>query len=59
MRARFCPINDEILHLTVGRMAVQTILVGIPLDYAGSRIPATLSAFRIGGPMSATTRMLL
>jgi DNA-binding transcriptional LysR family regulator len=43
---RLLSINDEILHLTGGRMAGQTIRVGIPLDYAGSRIPATLSRFR-------------
>src|SRR3979409_434167 len=43
---RLLSINDEILHLTSGRMAGQTIRVGIPVDYAGSRIPATLSGFR-------------
>ncbi|HEX8782161.1 MAG TPA: LysR family transcriptional regulator, partial [Steroidobacteraceae bacterium] len=43
---RLLSINDEILHLTSGHMPVQTIRVGIPLDYAGSRIPATLARFR-------------
>ena len=43
---RLLSINDEILQLTSGHMPVQTIRVGIPLDYAGSRIPATLARFR-------------
>ncbi|HEY6259049.1 MAG TPA: LysR family transcriptional regulator [Xanthobacteraceae bacterium] len=43
---RLLSVNDEILHLTSGRVAGQTIRVGIPVDYAGSRIPATLSRFR-------------
>ncbi|HEY6259050.1 MAG TPA: LysR family transcriptional regulator [Xanthobacteraceae bacterium] len=43
---RLLSINDEILHLTSGQMPGQTIRVGIPLDYAGSRIPGTLSRFR-------------
>jgi DNA-binding transcriptional LysR family regulator len=43
---RLLSINDEILHLTSGHMPVQTIRIGIPVDYAGSRIPAALSRFR-------------
>jgi DNA-binding transcriptional LysR family regulator len=43
---RLLSINDEILHLTSGHMPGQTIRVGMPLDYAGSRIPAMLSRFR-------------
>src|SRR5258708_4570320 len=43
---RLLSVNDEILHLTSGHMPVQTIRIGIPVDYAGSRIPAALSRFR-------------
>ena len=43
---RLLSINDEILQLTSGHVVGQTILVGIPLDYAGSRIPGTLARFR-------------
>jgi DNA-binding transcriptional LysR family regulator len=43
---RLLSVNDEILHLTSGHMARQTIRFGIPVDYAGSRIPAALSRFR-------------
>jgi DNA-binding transcriptional LysR family regulator len=43
---RLLSINDEILHLTSGHMPEQTIRFGIPVDYAGSRIPAALSRFR-------------
>ena len=43
---RLLSINDEILHLTSGHEPVQTIRFGIPVDYAGSRIPAALSRFR-------------
>jgi DNA-binding transcriptional LysR family regulator len=32
--------------LTSGHMPKQTIRIGIPVDYAGSRIPAALSRFR-------------
>ncbi|MEA2906219.1 MAG: hypothetical protein QOI12_3606 [Alphaproteobacteria bacterium] len=44
---RLLVVNDEILQLTSGRPAVQTLRVGIPGDYAGSRIPATLARFRM------------
>ena len=43
---RLLSVNDEILHLTSGQMPRQTIRLGIPVDYAGSRIPAALSRFR-------------
>jgi DNA-binding transcriptional LysR family regulator len=43
---RLLSVNDEILHLTSGHMPGQTIRIGIPVDYAGSRIPAALSRFR-------------
>jgi DNA-binding transcriptional LysR family regulator len=43
---RLLSINDEILHLSSGHMPRQTIRLGIPVDYAGSRIPAALSRFR-------------
>lgn len=38
-------INDEILRLTAGR-ALKTLRVGIPGDYAGSKIPEKLARFR-------------
>jgi DNA-binding transcriptional LysR family regulator len=43
---RLLSVNDEILHLTSGHMPARTIRFGIPVDYAGSRIPAALSRFR-------------
>ncbi len=43
---RLLSVNDEILHLTSSHMPGQTIRLGIPVDYAGSRIPAALSRFR-------------
>ncbi len=43
---RLLSINDEILQLTSGHAAGQTIRVGIPSDYAGSRIPSALVRFR-------------
>ncbi len=43
---RLLSINDEILQLTSGHMPGQTIRVGIPIDYAGSRLPGTLIRFR-------------
>jgi len=43
---RMLAINDEILQLTSGRSAGQAIRVGVPSDYAGSRIPAALAKFR-------------
>jgi DNA-binding transcriptional LysR family regulator len=43
---RLLSFNDEILHLTSGHVPRQTIRFGIPVDYAGSRIPAALSRFR-------------
>jgi DNA-binding transcriptional LysR family regulator len=43
---RLLSVNDEILHLTSGHTSGQAIRLGIPVDYAGSRIPAALSRFR-------------
>ena len=43
---RLLSSNDEILNLTSGRVPRQTLRLGIPVDYAGSRIPAALSRFR-------------
>src|SRR6516162_1125418 len=43
---RLLSINDEILQLTSGKASGQTIRVGIPSDYAGSRIPRALVRFR-------------
>ena len=39
-------INDEILQVASSGSAFRTLRVGIPGDYAGSRIPATLARFR-------------
>jgi DNA-binding transcriptional LysR family regulator len=43
---RLLSINDEILQLTSGHLPGQSIRVGIPVDYAGSRLPGTLARFR-------------
>jgi DNA-binding transcriptional LysR family regulator len=43
---RLLSINDDILQLGSGRLSAQTLRVGIPADYAGSRLPATLVKFR-------------
>ena len=47
---RLLAINDEILQLSNGKSPVQTLRVGIPGDYSGSRIPATLARFRLRWP---------
>ncbi len=47
---RMLTINDSILELTSGRPSAQTIRVGIPGDYAGQRLPATLARFRLRWP---------
>ena len=46
---RLLSVNDEILQSTSGS-AAKTVRVGIPGDYAGSRIPATLAGFRTRWP---------
>jgi DNA-binding transcriptional LysR family regulator len=46
---RLLSINDEILQSTGGRGA-KTLRVGIPNDYAGSRIPEKLARFRMRWP---------
>jgi DNA-binding transcriptional LysR family regulator len=43
---RLLSINDEILQLTSGHLPGQSIRLGIPIDYAGSRLPGTLVRFR-------------
>src|SRR5260370_20148844 len=43
---RLLAVNDEILQMTSGHSAGQSIRVGIPRDYAGSKIPAALAKFR-------------
>ena len=43
---RMLSINDQILHLTGSRLSAQTLRVGIPGDFAGMHIPATLANFR-------------
>jgi DNA-binding transcriptional LysR family regulator len=47
---RLLSINDEILQLSGGSRSAQTLRVGIPGDYSGSRIPATLARFRLRWP---------
>jgi DNA-binding transcriptional LysR family regulator len=47
---RLLAINDEIIQIANGSTAVQTLRVGIPGDYAGSRIPTTLARFRLRWP---------
>jgi DNA-binding transcriptional LysR family regulator len=47
---RLLAINDEILQLSIGSATTQTLRVGIPGDYSGSRIPATLARFRLRWP---------
>lgn len=46
---RLLSINDEILQATSGR-AAKTLRVGIPGDYAGSRVPEKLARFRLRWP---------
>jgi DNA-binding transcriptional LysR family regulator len=43
---RLLSINDEILHLTGARLSAQTLRIGIPGDYAATRVPAILRRFR-------------
>jgi DNA-binding transcriptional LysR family regulator len=47
---RLLAINDEILQGSNGQAAIQTLRVGIPGDYSGSRIPVTLARFRLRWP---------
>src|SRR5215470_9808269 len=47
---RLLSINDEILQSTSGKPLAQTLRVGVPGDYSGSRIPATLARFRMRWP---------
>jgi DNA-binding transcriptional LysR family regulator len=43
---RMLSINDQIAQLSGGASNAQTLRVGIPGDFAGVRIPATLAQFR-------------
>jgi DNA-binding transcriptional LysR family regulator len=43
---RLLAVNDEILQAASGHAAGPTIRVGIPRDYAGSRLPGALAKFR-------------
>jgi DNA-binding transcriptional LysR family regulator len=43
---RMLSINDQIAQLSGSRPTAQTLRVGIPGDFAGVRIPATLAQFR-------------
>jgi DNA-binding transcriptional LysR family regulator len=43
---RMLAINDQIAQLSGSRPSAQTLRVGIPGDFAGVRIPATLAQFR-------------
>ena len=47
---RLLSVNDDILQLTNGGTSRQILRVGIPGDYSGSRIPATLARFRLRWP---------
>jgi DNA-binding transcriptional LysR family regulator len=47
---RLLAINDEILQLACSESVVPKLRVGIPGDYSGSRIPATLARFRLRWP---------
>jgi DNA-binding transcriptional LysR family regulator len=43
---RLLAVNDEIVEMAIGHAAGPSIRVGIPRDYAGSRIPLALAKFR-------------
>src|SRR3981189_399960 len=43
---RMLAINDQIAQLSGTRPTAQTLRVGIPGDFAGVKIPATLAQFR-------------
>jgi len=47
---RLLSINDEILRMTGGRPSAQILRVGIPGDYAASRVPPILAKFRSRWP---------
>jgi DNA-binding transcriptional LysR family regulator len=47
---RLLSVNDQILHLAGTQPSTQMLRVGIPWDYAGARIPATLARFRLRWP---------
>jgi DNA-binding transcriptional LysR family regulator len=43
---RLLSVNDEIVQMASGRAAGPCIRVGVPRDYAGSRLPMALAKFR-------------
>jgi len=47
---RLLSINDDILRSTSGGRVSKTLRVGIPGDYAGSRVPEKLARFRLRWP---------
>jgi len=47
---RLLSINDDILRSTSGGRISKTLRVGIPGDYAGSRVPEKLARFRLRWP---------
>jgi DNA-binding transcriptional LysR family regulator len=47
---RLLMINDDILRSTTGGRMSKTLRVGIPGDYAGSRVPEKLARFRLRWP---------
>jgi DNA-binding transcriptional LysR family regulator len=47
---RLLSINDDILHLTGAKEASRVLRIGIPGDYAGTRLPGILSSFRSRWP---------
>jgi len=47
---RLLSINDDILRSTSGGRISRTLRVGIPGDYAGSRVPEKLARFRLRWP---------
>lgn len=51
---RLLSINDDILHLTGAKEAKQVLRIGIPGDYAATRVPAISAGFAPAGRTSAS-----
>jgi DNA-binding transcriptional LysR family regulator len=47
---RLLAVNDEIVELRRGRAPAQTVRIGIPCDYSGQKISATMARFRMRWP---------
>lgn len=47
---RLLAINDEMLELARSRQSTKTLRLGVPGDYTGATIPATLNRFRMRMP---------